>query len=89
MLPDLTFDFYEIVRWDDSRYRVQRSRPAVQVISEGHATFSVSVSVDYLSRSAGGDLLWHPDLERSDSWQEVQEAALSLIHCLNQHEVIV
>jgi len=87
MLPDLTFGFYEIVRWDDSRYRVLRLRPPTQVISERHAT-TVSV-VDYLSRGADGEFLWHPYLERSDSWREVQEAALSLIHCLNQHEVIV
>lgn len=76
--PDHTLDYYVIDFWShDGRYRLTRQR-----ISGGRKI------TDYLSRDAGGQLAWAPDLGKAESWEAVQSAAVCLVHCLNQHGVI-
>ena len=76
MQPDLTFDFYQIVMWDDMRYRVSR------------LTLSKVGRPDLLSRDAGGRWCWRPKPEKSESWETAQNACLSLSEALTQHGVI-
>ena len=70
---DPAFDDYQICMWNDLRYRVKR------VSTRG---------TDYLARNNGGEFVWQKSAANADHWEAVQDAALSLAQCLNQHGVI-